>query len=161
MGARGPKRTPTATLKARGSWLADTRADGDVPLFPVDEPSCPSWLVPEAKAEWRRVVKYLMDAGLLAKANRAALTAYCICWGELHEAEKEVQEGGAVLTSAKGFKYPSPWLNIRNGALTTLVKLAAEFGMTPASASRVTASKEQAEEKPDGKSKERFFGKIG
>lgn len=150
MGARGPKPTPTPLLDARGSWRAKTRTDAKSPLFPVDEPSCPSWLSREAKAEWRRVIKWLVSSRVVAEVNRAALTAYCICWGRMHKAEAQIKKKGEVYVSAKtGVEYQSPWVAIANNARSELVKLAAEFGMTPASAGRVSPTGASAEVEDD------------
>ena len=156
MGARGPKSTPTPILKARGSWRAKGRADAKAPLFPVDAPNCPTWLGKEAKAEWHRVVKWLLSAGVLAEVNRAALTAYCICWGRLHKAEGEIKKKGEVYVSDKtGVEYQSPWVAIANNARSEMVKLAAEFGMTPASAGRLSPA--GADEQEDVDPAAQFF----
>lgn len=156
MGARGPRPTPTKILQARDSWRAADRADADGPLFPVDEPSCPDWLPKEAKAEWRRIVGQLLTAGLLSKANRATLTAYCLAWAEVHEAESALKKTGRVIKGKK-----SPWVAIARAARLELRQLAAEFGMTPASAGKVSAAAKEPEKKNEEKDKGRFFKTVG
>lgn len=47
MGTRGPARTPTATLRARGSWRATAR--GDEPQPTGELPPAPDWLCDSAK----------------------------------------------------------------------------------------------------------------
>ncbi len=161
MGKRGPKPTPTPILKARGSWRADGRADAGGPLFPVEAPVCPAWLGVEAKAEWKRVVKYLLDAGLLAKVNRATLTAYCDAWGRYVVAVWKLEEtGGSVLRAkATGGLYQNPWLAIVRNERADAIRLAAEFGMTQASAGKVTPAMPEQQDEPDGKG--RFFKVMG
>jgi P27 family predicted phage terminase small subunit len=97
-----------------------------------------------AKAEWRRVMHELANVGLLTVVDRAALAAYCQAWAEWVQAEQELERNGRVLTTDKGYAYPSPWVAIRNNALDAMRKFAVEFGMTPSSRSRV---KVQATEK--------------
>ena len=39
--------------------------------------TCPRWLGPKAKQEWRRLAADLAEAGILRKDTRNALAAYC------------------------------------------------------------------------------------
>jgi P27 family predicted phage terminase small subunit len=76
---------------------------------------------------------------LLAKLDRAALAGYCVAWARWVEAEKQLKEKGLMVKTPNGFEQPSPWLNISNKALEQLRAFASEFGMSPATRSRVEA----------------------
>ena len=61
MGKRGPKKTPTATLKLSDSQLLYER-QGE-PQGPTGTPVPPDWLCPEAKEKWDEVVPLLDQMG--------------------------------------------------------------------------------------------------
>ena len=109
-------------------------------------PRCPSHLPDAAKTEWRRITKELHALGLLSRIDRAALVAYCQAWADYIEADKEITEQGSVIISEKGGMYQNPWVGIKNSALNRIVKISAEFGMTPSSRSRVKTDKPDDED---------------
>lgn len=132
-------RTPTALKVLAGN-------PGKRPI-PTNEPkpepvipSCPSHLGRAAKTEWRRIVPELAKLGLLTRVDRAALAAYCVAWGRHVEAEFELMACGLTVTSPNGYPQQSPWLAISNRALDQVRRFAAEFGLTPAARSKVTAA---------------------
>ena len=102
-------------------------------------PNCPRHLDDEAKKEWNRVVKVLFDAGLFTAVDRPALAAYCSAYSAWVKAEENLQDPkeGWILTSPNGYQYQSVWLSIRNRALDQMKSFLTEFGMTPASRSRI------------------------
>lgn len=51
-------------------------------------PTCPMWLLPEAKREWRRLGPELDRLGLMTTADRSAFAGYCQAWARWIEAEK-------------------------------------------------------------------------
>lgn len=119
---------------------------------PVAIPSCPNHFSPEAKAEWLRITKHLKRLGLVTQIDRAALAGYCSAWGDYVWAEKRIAElnggdatgeKGRVWDTPSGYKQISVPLQIRNRALEMMAKFLAEFGMSPAARSRVTASDPQ------------------
>src|SRR5437660_34458 len=79
MGARGPKPTPTAVKLARGTYRADRAAGREA--APIGKPSCPSWMTdPDAKKEFRRLVKLLTAMGLVGAADSNLLVRYVTAW---------------------------------------------------------------------------------
>jgi P27 family predicted phage terminase small subunit len=155
MGARGPARTPTATLKLRGSKRAKER-EAQEPKFSPGAPTCPSFLSTEAKAEWKRQAGQLQAAGVLALTDRAALAAYCEAWAEFRAAaiaiDAEVKAdpaGGLMAAIAAGL------VGLKCKAVERMTRLAREFGFTPASRSRATPIPKDEGKQADGKA--RFF----
>lgn len=129
---------------------------------PVEIPGMPSHLVEEAKREWRRISKHLEALGLISQIDRAALAAYCSAWGDYVWAELRIAElngprkigdqaleadttgeRGRIWDTPSGYKQISVPLQIRNRALEMMAKFLAEFGMSPAARTRVTASDPQ------------------
>lgn len=51
-------------------------------------PSCPVFLLPEARREWRRLGPELDRLGLMTMADRSSFAAYCQAWARWVEAEK-------------------------------------------------------------------------
>lgn len=102
-------------------------------------PRCPDELTDEAKREWRRVARELYDAGLLTRVDRAALAMYCQTWATWIKAEEECELKGEVITTTFGNFVQNPWRGVANKSLKLCQSLAAEFGMTPSSRSRVKA----------------------
>ena len=104
-------------------------------------PECPEHLSPEARREWERITEHLHRLGLLSQIDRAALAAYCQAYGRWVEAEQSITKLGLVV-KAPGSGYPiqNPYLPIANKALEHMRHFLTEFGMTPASRSRITAS---------------------
>ena len=139
MGRRGPKPTPTATLRLRGSWRADARKSEPKPK--LGAPPMPSWLSREAKAEWKRVVPELERLGLLSQLDRAALALYAQAYGRWAEAEKELVVHGLIVKTKSGMLIQNPYLWIANRAAKQMSEMLAEFGMSPSSRTRVTATK--------------------
>lgn len=139
MGARGPAPTPTEILKARGSRRAQERA-GEV-QFERGRPTCPAWLGKEAKAEWNRQVKQLAAAGILQKVDRALLAAWCEAWGEFAGITCAIGErlrqdpvlGYSVIIS-------NGLMNAKNKAVERLLRLAQQFGFSPAARVRIRAA---------------------
>ncbi|WP_232340790.1 phage terminase small subunit P27 family [Burkholderia pseudomallei] len=94
-----------------------------------------------AKAQWPTVAKQLSDAGLLTVIDAPALALYCEAFARWKDANDNIVKFGAVIKAPSGFPIQSPFLAIANKTHAQMVRLLAEFGMTPSSRSRVTAKK--------------------
>lgn len=105
---------------------------------PTGIPTCPRHLSKDAKSEWKRISQELLAVGLLTKVDRAALAAYCQAWARWCEAERNVQKYGHVVKSPSGYPIQNPYVGIANTALDQMRKFLIEFGMTPASRSRLS-----------------------
>ena len=105
---------------------------------PGGVPKCPPHLDKAAKQEWKRISAELVSLGLLTEVDRAALAAYCGAWSRWVAADLSVQKFGSVIKSPKsGFPIANPYVGIANTAMDQMRKFLVEFGMTPASRSRI------------------------
>ena len=77
------------------------------------------------------------SGGVLADIDRAALAAYCVAYGRWQQAERLLADSELVLTTAKRGTVTNPLLRVATRAQADMVRYAAEFGMSPASRSRV------------------------
>jgi P27 family predicted phage terminase small subunit len=144
----GRKPTPTALKQLNGN-PGKRPLNRNEPKF-SGTPTCPKHLDKAARAEWKRVADELSAQGLLTTVDRAALAAYCSAWARWINAEEQVQKFGAVIKSPKsGFPIQNPYVGIANTALDQMRKFAIEFGMTPSSRSRISASSDGASKDAD------------
>ena len=123
-------------------------------------PSCPQWLLPEAKREWRRVLPELERCGVLTQVDRAALATYCQAWARYVEAEEKITQYGDVLKSNKSdYTQVSPYITISRQMSQIVKAFATEFGLTPGSRTRISV--EPAEGQSDPFEKWRSRGRSG
>jgi P27 family predicted phage terminase small subunit len=101
-------------------------------------PRVPEHLSDEAKKEWRRAGRFLLNLGLVSDLDLAAFAAYCTAYGRWVEAEQALKTYGLMLKSPHGFPVQSPYLAVANRAMEQMRSLLAEFGMSPASRTRVS-----------------------
>src|ERR1022692_1001584 len=98
---------------------------------------CPPELGPVARQEWDRIVGELTSLGVLSSFDRGPLAAYCTAYALWIEAMEMVQKHGAMIKSPKGFPIQSPYLSTVNRQAEIMLRIASEFGFTPASRSRI------------------------
>jgi P27 family predicted phage terminase small subunit len=134
---RRPK--PTALKVLQGN-PGKRRLDPREPKPPLEIPPCPEHLSEAAKAEWQRMSEQLYQLGLLTALDLALLAAYCQAWGRWLEAERHLEEEGAILASPDGGLMLSPWIPIAGKAMNQMHRLLVEFGMTPSSRTRIRVS---------------------
>jgi P27 family predicted phage terminase small subunit len=98
---------------------------------------CPSELGPVARQEWDRLVGQLTSKGVLSSSDRGPLAAYCTAFALAMEAAEMVHKHGAMIKSPNGFPMQSPYLSHLNRQIEIMMRIASEFGFTPASRSRI------------------------
>jgi P27 family predicted phage terminase small subunit len=153
MAKPGPKRTPTKTLKARGSRHAKGRDGTEVPCR---KPKRPSWLKGDARREWDRVVPILMNLGTLAEIDRTMLLLYCEAYAVFRQASREMAKlKSLTVKSKRGCVVQHPIVRIQGDAWAKLQKAAVEFGMSPAS----RTGQMQAPKMAPSDNKSKFFEK--
>ena len=75
MATRGRKPTPTAIKLLEGN-PGKRPLNANEPKPEKKAPSCPKWLEPEAKTEWRRLAKQMEQIGILTQVEMAAFAGY-------------------------------------------------------------------------------------
>lgn len=103
----------------------------------------PEHLDDVATAEWQRVAKLLKKAGMLDAMDGVALEIYATNYSRFLSAEEELAKRGTVIrTRTKNGTYyyqPSPYLTVSKQAQEIMMRVAGEFGLTPASRTRLPA----------------------
>lgn len=106
-------------------------------------PDCPPELGPVAQKEWQRLVGELSVLRILTNLDRAALAAYCGAYALWAEATEAIQKFGTMVKSPSGYPIQSPYVSIANRQAEIMMRIASEFGFTPASRSRIQAPAKQ------------------
>ena len=142
MGLRGPAPKPRALVELEGN-------PGKRPLNPLEpqprakRPRCPRYLDQAAKREWRRLAPILSRMGVLTEADGIALANLCQQYAMLQQAQAKLQKTGLLMKTKSGYVQPSPLVSIVAGCLEQVNKLCREFGMTPASRTRIQVNVEE------------------
>ena len=137
MSQPGRKPTPTDLAKLRGNPHQHALNENEPkPEFSEEVPPAPEWLGDYGKREWERVAPYLHKSKLLSEADQLAFATYCQNVDLLIESTLDIKKNGHTITGARG-EVRNPALASFAQATTALRAMAAEFGMTPSSRSRI------------------------
>ena len=99
--------------------------------------TCPEWLSPSAKAEWRRVAPELQRMGLLTSLDRAVLTGYCEHFARWVDSTRFLQENGTHYLTPRGQVREWPQVNMAKQASQSMRTFANELGLSPNSRARL------------------------
>lgn len=140
IGRRGPKKTPTAILKLRGSTLVPGRADVSVK---PELPEPPKALNDRALELFTELSEMLFASRVVTRRDRNALSRYCQLLVQWEEAEEFRKKYGStiVITKTNTVTGAEKVVGTKMHALVKdsrqlaqlLLRLEAEFGLTPAS----------------------------
>ena len=129
MVTKGRKPLPTALKKLEGDRGKGRRPINEhEPTPPKGAIKCPSWLLPEAKKEWKRLAPSLEAMGVLTIWDIESFSAYCQAYARWKEAEEFITQHGSIFKS------------IAQQNLKIMQSLAGEFGLSPATRSRIIAA---------------------
>jgi P27 family predicted phage terminase small subunit len=142
-----PKKLPTHLKLLRGN--PGKRAlppEAEFDSAP-DIPEPPAFLMPAAKAEWRRIAGGLYRMGLLSVVDEHPLAAYCQAvarWKNAEDAlarmaERDLLTNGLMIKTTGGNAIQNPLVGTANKAASDMVRYATEFGFTPAARARIAA----------------------
>ena len=126
---------------------------------PVPEekmPECPEWLEKEAKEEWDRLAVPMFRLGLLTELDMAAFASYCQAYARWKEAEEFISQHGSIVRTPSGYWQQVPQVSIAQTYMKQMGKFATEFGLTPASRSRLIA--DAGQNKPEDEMEELLGG---
>lgn len=116
----------------------------------------PSHLSAEAVLEWHRISKELIALRILTVVDRAALAAYCQAWGRWVDAEDHLRLEPMVFKSPSGYPVLSPWWSVANKAMEQMRNFLTEFGLSPASRTRIKGAA-NLNEKENADPAKRYF----
>ena len=138
MAIRGRKPTPTAIKELEGN-------PGKRKLN-ENEPK------PKKKAPWRRLSKQMEQIGILTEVDMASFAGYCQAYARWKEAEEFITQHGTIVKTPSGYWQQVPQVSIAQTYLKIMNRFCEQFGLTPASRSRIvadTGSRDPADEMED------------
>ena len=134
----GRKPTPNVMLKLQDAYRKDRH--GDRVDIESATPSCPSWVGDEGRKEWKRLTRLFKKQGILTHLDRGTLAMHVHAFDVFLEARDQVNANGLVVPGAK-CPIQNPAVRIMNQAWEHYMRSAQEFGLTPVSRCKVTATK--------------------
>ena len=93
-----------------------------------------------------RLIGELSKLRILTQLDRGALASYCYAYGLWVEAVEAVQKFGAMVKSPSGYPIQSPYIAIANRQSEIMMRISSEFGLTPASRSRIATPQKAIDE---------------
>ena len=113
MATRGRKPLPTALKILEGDRGKGRRPlNENEPRPPKGVIKCPSWLVPEAKKEWKRLAPSLEAMGLLTIWDIDSFSAYCQAYARWREAEEFITQHGSIFKTPSAYVQQVPQVSI-------------------------------------------------
>lgn len=139
MATRGRKPKPTA-LKVLEGNPGKRKLNDREPVPPKGDVRCLSWLMPEAKKEWKRLAPSLETMGVLTMADLTAFAGYCQAFARWKEAEEFITQHGSIFKTPSGYVQQVPQVSIAQQNLKIMQSFCTEFGLTPATRARIIAA---------------------
>ena len=138
MATRGRKPKPTALKQLEGNPGKRPLNDRE-PVPPQGSIRCPAWLEAEAKKEWKRLAPSLEAMGILTSVDISAFAGYCQAYARWKEAEEFISQHGSIFQTPSGYVQQVPQVSIAQQNLKIMQSFCSEFGLTPATRSRIIA----------------------
>jgi P27 family predicted phage terminase small subunit len=110
------------------------------------EPAMPKHLTAIARREWKRLVPILLSMGVLGEGDGIGLAILCQAYGVMIEAQSLMVKSAKgsrsqlLMRTKSGYVMASPLLTIINQQAEIVSRQLQQFGMSPASRSRITAT---------------------
>ncbi len=139
MATRGRKPKPTAIKLLEGNPGRHPLNEHE-PVPPKTMIKCPAWLEPEAKKEWKRLAPALESMGILTSVDVSAFAGYCQAYARWKEAEEFISKHGSIFQTPSGYVQQVPQVSIAQQNLKIMQSFCTEFGLTPATRSRIIAN---------------------
>lgn len=123
------KKKPVNLHVLQGTYREDRH--GSLPL-PSTLPKCPVGMSPGARKHWRRLARLLNQAGIISQIDGLSLRLLAESVDLYLTATAKITANTLVVKTVNGNAVQNPYLPIRNRAWEQIVKLAGNFGLTPA-----------------------------
>lgn len=147
---RGRKAKPTEQLKDQGTYRKDRHEDRLEISIPLQTDPA-EWLTDEEKAIWTKWYGVLQQYDVLKETDEVAFGLLCKVFRRTQVLSEEFRNGENLIidhVSDVGAKVQkeNPKFKILVASEATLLKLLTEFGMTPASRSKVKSAVKEGED---------------
>ncbi|GAA5664516.1 hypothetical protein Brsp07_03008 [Brucella sp. NBRC 14130] len=96
--------------------------------------------------EWLAVVEDLRDRQMLTDAVLGTVDAYVLAMWNARKAQEAIDTHGPLIDAGKGILKQNPAVSLLGKSQSTIMRLAAELGLTPAARSRKKMSGDAPDE---------------
>lgn len=147
---RGRKPLAPEVHEMSGAYLKNpNRKNHNAPKLDPNEPAMPEYFDEDETLMWMQLCEDLKNSGLLSASFREIMVAYCAAYGGWIKAKRSVAKSGMVLVT----KDKDGTVQARRNPFSVelhkyrdeMTKLIPEFGLTPASRSKLVSMKEEEE----------------
>ena len=150
--SRRPKPLAIHRLNGNPRHFSQAELNGDDnPQPKLEPPEMPKGLTKAAKREWRRIVPELQEVGVLSIVDGRALAGYCDAAAMIEACNKDIAKNGLTYQSMyedkktgemmPGDIKPNPSVAIKFTAMKVMKSFLIEFGLTPASRTKLKIKK--------------------
>ena len=140
----GRKPLPSNVKEFKGTQRK-SRTNTNEPEYAAASTLPPEFLDDMAREQWVEICPKLVASGVMRDIDKSALAMFCQSYSRWRAASAEVGAQGMLIASPSGYPIQNPYLPIANKAFEQMLKIMAEFGMTPSARSRVIAAKPNEE----------------
>lgn len=146
-----PPRKPTHLRAIEGNPSHARPVNHDEPMPTKGYPPAPSYFSAEEVRWYNDMCEELNRWGVITVLDAKAMEMMTLAYSEFRQADKEIRDHGSLTVEGHGstgqvVMKSHPAIAIRDGAWKKFRAMATEFGMTPASRSKVAASKQEDED---------------
>lgn len=143
---RPPK--PTQIKKLQGTDQPCRTLKNEMQPEAISLPECPAWLNDYAQDEWYIVTGELEALKMLSAMDIAMLASYCQQIAIIRIANEQLksEDYALVVDTPNGALQPNPLLGIINKATDVALKIAGQFGFTPAARTRIRVPEKPPED---------------
>ena len=136
----GRKRIPTEVKQLKGTLRHVRQNDNEPEYILVREmPEPPEYLSEVGRSVYYSTAEELLKLGILSRVSLSIFVMYCAQVAINHEANMKIKKSGLVIVDKGDNPKINPYVKVANDSLMAAVRIACEFGLTPASASKVNA----------------------
>lgn len=154
MGKRGPPPKPAALRLVQGNASRRPLPEDAPEPEVLEHAKAPEGLTDLAKTKWPEMVEVLSRNGVFTEMDIDRLALYCEAWADVERANEWLYgENGFIAKSPGGVERISPYFTVRDKAVSLMNLVMNEFGMGPASRTRIKVDAPKDNSKKTSKSR--------
>lgn len=122
---------------ARGTYRKD-RATTPPVIPPTDDMPAATWISDKAAKEFAELYVELEKYKIVTGLDRIVLLVFASALDTFIDATEQIKREGMVIEKeGEGIRRANPAVKIQAAAVTTILRIADQFGMTPAARSKI------------------------
>ena len=145
MGRRGPKPLPTNIKLLHGTARKKDLQRNEPKPKPI-APKCPTWLSPEAKRKWKELKPELERLGIFTNIDGLTFSLAMTHYALARDAAMILKQEGSMTVDERGLPRKHPANQILRDHSQAFKQYMAEFGLSPASRTRLDTEEEEDNE---------------